>query len=180
MSTLDIVCYVAAPVFGIATFFLFNIHMNLCREIKGVRKNLNNIENESYERKYTIYELNNKLDSHNKLQEKYDYLETGIYQKIDELAHNIKKQDIYDEIKREVGENLNRIMAQNPNFNMPFNICSALSHYLNNDLEKSDILLDHLNRKHGSGGQYDGINLIGYNINFVDPNAPVAPDFKVD
>lgn len=180
MSTLDIVCYIAAPVFGIATFFLFNIHMNLCREIKGVRKNLDNTENESYERKYTIITLNNKLDSMNKLQEKYDYLETGIYEKIDKLAYNIKKQDIYDEIKREVGENLNRIMAQNPNFNIPFDVCSALSHYLNNDLEKSDILLDHLNRKFGDGGRYDGISLIGHSMEIIDPHAPVAPDFKVD
>ena len=57
----------------------------------------------------------------------------------------MKIEDVYDDIKNLVGDDITKILIQSENFQLPFKTSAALTHYLNNPKEKCDVLMNKIN-----------------------------------
>lgn len=157
-------------IFGVSTFVLIIALVNTIKDLSKEKKFSKEVSDNESDLRSKNRELERETDNLNtdKLNLKRDnhIMLNALETKVEEIAKNIRKQDVYDDIKREVGDNLTLIMAKNPNFQLPFDTCANISHYLNNNKVKSDLLLDYLNdavySTDMSGGRYMNYNFSKY------------------
>jgi hypothetical protein len=122
------------------TAFIFFIHTRINKDFSM------QAQKDRDEKNKVSKELNELRYQHYNIIDRYKSL---MYTKLNRLAKETKKQELYDEIKIEIGHDITRILASNDNYQMPFSITANLSHYLNNPMTQSDLLMKEIDKCEG-------------------------------